>query len=243
MDSTLSLTHRKSRRPPGAAQLIVAMVGATPLERPTRHILDGIDQVTMGRGERGAERQGRALRISIADRAISTEHVSLVRAHTGWLLEDTGSKNGTFVNGSRRVRTALADGDVIELGSTSAIYRDRVPPVLPENLDLVGREGATFSSVLAAALDALDQVAMSGVSVVIVGATGTGKEVTARRLHDRSRRKGPFVAMNCGAIPAELVESTLFGHRRGAFSGASRTARGWSGRRITGRCSSTRSPI
>src|SRR5262249_23768582 len=63
-------------------------------------------------------------------------------------------------------------------------------------------------------------VAPTAIPVILVGETGTGKEVIARALHEASGRTGPFVATNCGAIPRELVASTLFGHRKGAFSGA-----------------------
>lgn len=75
--------------------------------------------------------------------------------------------------------------------------------------------------------DAIQQVANSPSTVLILGETGTGKEVVARVLHERSpRRTGPFVAVNCAAIPDDLIESELFGHERGAFTDAHATRRG-----------------
>ena len=75
--------------------------------------------------------------------------------------------------------------------------------------------------------DLIDRYAATAMSILIVGATGTGKEVVARHLHARSRRRGQFVPVNCGALPAEMVEGLLFGHRRGAFSGAVDAHRGF----------------
>jgi transcriptional regulator with GAF, ATPase, and Fis domain len=71
-------------------------------------------------------------------------------------------------------------------------------------------------------------VAQSDVPVLILGETGTGKEVVSRAIHSRSvRSAGPFIRVNCGAIPAELIDSQLFGHERGSFTGASETRQGW----------------
>ena len=76
------------------------------------------------------------------------------------------------------------------------------------------------------ALELLDRFADQPHSVYVFGETGTGKELAAKRIHAKSRRPGAFVACNCASLPRELVESTLFGHERGAFTGASRASEG-----------------
>jgi hydrogenase-4 transcriptional activator len=77
-------------------------------------------------------------------------------------------------------------------------------------------------------MERVDQVAPTDAPVLILGETGSGKEVVARAVHERSRRRdGPFLRVNCGAIPAELVDSELFGHEKGSFTGAATTRRGW----------------
>jgi two-component system nitrogen regulation response regulator NtrX len=98
------------------------------------------------------------------------------------------------------------------------------------------------SAAMRAIVDKLAKTAPSSGRVLITGENGTGKELVARAIHDRSSRaKGPFVKVNCAAIPSELIESELFGHEKGAFTGAPRTAAASSSRPTAARCSSTRS--
>ena len=78
-----------------------------------------------------------------------------------------------------------------------------------------------------ALLEQVEQFAPSDVTVLVTGETGTGKELVARHLHARSGRKGPFVAVNCGALSQTLAEAELFGHQAGAFTGATETRAGW----------------
>jgi transcriptional regulator with PAS, ATPase and Fis domain len=83
------------------------------------------------------------------------------------------------------------------------------------------------SPAIRRARDLIERYAPSGLPILLVGATGTGKELVAKHIHARSGRAGQFVAVNCGALPAEMVEGLLFGHRRGAFSGAIESRRGY----------------
>lgn len=100
-------------------------------------------------------------------------------------------------------------------------------------LDRLGRADVSDFIVgedagLAAVMTRIDQVAPTDAPVLVLGETGSGKEVVARALHDRSRRaEGPFLRVNCGAIPAELVDSELFGHEKGSFTGAISQRKGW----------------
>ena len=165
--------------------------------------------------------------VSVPDDRMSTVHAHLVRCAHGFELEDNDSKNGTLVNGLRCDRIALHDGDVIETGHTFFVYRVAVPVSAPTTPRLFAESTsqadlplATFVPSLARQFERLERVATSNVPVVVLGETGTGKEVIARALHRMSGRSGRLIALNCGAIPATLIESELFGVLKGAFSGA-----------------------
>jgi len=195
-----------------------------PLEAPARHSLADVDAVALGRGARSFERRivdgKRRLAIAIDDPRVSTSHARLTQVFGRWTLEDLGSRNGTLVNGARVDRALLADGDLIELGRSFFLYRAQVATPIGEPADLEERATPTISPPLRRQLALLATVARSPVPILIAGESGTGKEVTALSIHALSERPGPFVALNCGALPETLIESELFGSRRGAFSGA-----------------------
>ncbi|MBW2529020.1 MAG: sigma 54-interacting transcriptional regulator, partial [Deltaproteobacteria bacterium] len=134
------------------------------------------------------------------------------------------SANGTFVNGERVSRADLNDGDVIRAGDSFVVVRRRGPDTstaAPTD-ELVGD-----SPAMAEVRRTIELVGPTDASVLIVGETGTGKELVARALQRSFRPEGPFVAVNCSAIPHDLAESTLFGHVRGAFSGATTAQPGY----------------
>jgi transcriptional regulator of acetoin/glycerol metabolism len=220
-------TNREPRRTRASLPRlhVVRVLGfERPLRAGARHDLDGLTEVTIGGGDRDrVVRRGATLELVIADRRMSARHARLVRDDARWLLEDRGSRNGSFVNGSPAKRAPVGDGDTFELGRTAFV----VAALEADGLDvdasaLVAPIGdiATFSPAFARALHNLAKVSLGTRSIVIGGETGTGKEVLARAAHATSRRSGAFVAVNCGALPATLVESELFGYRKGAFSGA-----------------------
>ncbi len=165
---------------------------------------------------------------------MSTEHARLVRAGGEWIVEDRESRNGTFVNGIRVERAVVGAGDVVTLGRTLFLLTPprMTPKDAPEDIDLatVGAAGqrghATLDPELDALLGEVARVAPSELAILVRGETGSGKDVLARSVHAMSRRAGAFVAVNCGGIPAPLVESHFFGHVKGAFSGATSTEPG-----------------
>jgi sigma-54 dependent transcriptional regulator, acetoin dehydrogenase operon transcriptional activator AcoR len=201
-----------------------------PFDPGARFRLNGIDAVELGRAdslraERTSENGARVLRIGIPDPRISSTHARLEKVLGSWMVVDRNSKNGTLLDGTRTSRSAVADGAILELGHTFFLFHEEAATEGPDELrgvDLKPLENglATFSPALAARFERVVLVARSDSSVLLQGETGTGKEVLARAIHEASGRPGPFVAVNCGAIPATLVESELFGHRKGTFTGA-----------------------
>jgi transcriptional regulator with PAS, ATPase and Fis domain len=164
--------------------------------------------------------------IIVDDGWMSSNHAVLTRDGAGWRVVDQRSKNGTLVNGTPQRDVELADGDVLEIGQTFFVFRAELatPAASPPRLfadQLDAPTGmATLVPELAARFDTLRRVAASKTSIVLRGASGTGKEMLARAVHELSGRRGPFVAVNCAALPEQLVESELFGYVKGAFSGA-----------------------
>jgi DNA-binding NtrC family response regulator len=208
-------------------RLLLVFEGRNPFSPAVRLMLTELDEVVIGRGApRSWTRSGRVFELRIGDFEISRQHVRLTRTVDGWELIDLGSKNGTVINGAPAKRSVLVDGDVIELGAVMLMYRDEGRGYR-DVADLDMASSATLPAALRTlSLEAehrfgeLVKIAPSTVPVLIRGETGTGKELTACAIHDQSKRRGAFVAVNCGALPRTLIESELFGSKRGAFSGA-----------------------
>lgn len=208
-----------------------------PATAPLRFCLADAPRVELGRGgERGdpgtpdkiawAKDPEIGLRIQVPDRCMSSRHAVLAHdEESGWVLRDLGSKNGTFVDGAAITEARLADGALIELGHSFFLFR--LEPAVrggPSVLDATTLTAPVGLRTLVPALDqqfaSLTRLAASPTPLLLLGETGTGKEVVARSIHELSRRPGAFVGVNCGAIADSLVESELFGSKKGAFSGA-----------------------
>jgi transcriptional regulator with GAF, ATPase, and Fis domain len=212
-----------------APHLFVVLEGERPTAGSLRCALRGIDEVRIGRAERRAvEREpgGTRLALGIPDPKMSTRHARVIRGPKGWTFEDLGSTNGSWTNGARIATHPIVDGDTIQVGRTFLRVRLALPTpeecvTLEERAD--DRLGlSTVVPALASELAIVTRAASSKVPVLLLGETGTGKEVAARAIHELSGRAGSFVAVNCAALPEALVEAQLFGHVRGAFSGAAR---------------------
>ena len=150
------------------------------------------------------------------DRA-SREHAALIYDGHAIRIEDLGSRNGTFVDGQRLDGSCeLVMGSVVGIGHVLAV----VAPMSPFP---VGRDDTPMRGISAALGRVMHRVSVASprpVTVLIAGETGVGKELVARALHDKSGREGPFLSVNCSAISDGVLHSELFGHARGAFSGA-----------------------
>jgi transcriptional regulator with GAF, ATPase, and Fis domain len=164
----------------------------------------------------------------LSDKAVSTTHVELVAKEKGFLLRDLGSTNGTFVGDLRIQEVWVKPGTVVKLGTSQL----RFEPV-SGSVDIEISKSERFFEIVGRSLRmreifaTLEKVAPTELTVLIRGETGTGKELVARAIHRASRRRdAPMVVQDCSAIPKDLIESTLFGHERGAFTGATDRHRG-----------------
>src|SRR5262245_40623949 len=161
--------------------------------------------------------------LSLTDPTVSRRHAQIVFQQSRFLLKDLGSTNGTFVDNVRVEQAYLEPDSVIRVGRTEIRLEtlEGGPPT-------AGFEGLYGKSDrINQVFDMIERVAHSELTVLITGETGTGKELVARAIHRRSSRgSGPFTVVDCTAIPENLLESELFGHERGAFTGATSARKG-----------------
>ncbi|MBI4612980.1 MAG: sigma 54-interacting transcriptional regulator, partial [Planctomycetes bacterium] len=215
----------------GAAPAEAYLFGASGIHRGERYTLDREASV-LGRGEDA--------HVRLADPQASRHHCEVRRNEGGFLLRDLLSKNGTSVNGLPVSEKLLEQGDEIRIGETVFFFTFRAK-VSPSEL-LSTRERIEFEDLAARVTMArgplagglvgqdekmkeiyrqIEKIAAVDVPILVRGETGTGKDLVARTIHENSRRRGhPFVPVNCAALPREILESELFGHEKGAFTGA-----------------------
>ncbi|MEZ4321185.1 MAG: sigma 54-interacting transcriptional regulator [Myxococcota bacterium] len=194
------------------------------LRRIRVEVLDGPDQGKWAEFDHDVLRIGaqEGNHFRITDSTVSRRHAEITRTRDGLVLRDLGSTNGTFVGAVRIREVYLGETRRFRVGKTEMEFtlKDELVDILPaKETRFEGLVGQSVS--LREVFSVLERVARTELTVLVTGETGTGKELVSRALHQRSNRKnGPFIVFDCGAIPANLVESELFGHERGAFTGA-----------------------
>jgi transcriptional regulator of acetoin/glycerol metabolism len=174
-------------------------------------------------GQRGSEAfigRDEDCAVALTGPDVSRRHAVVRVEGPHHVLVDLQSRNGTWVNGRRIESVVLAPSDVVRVGGWIAVVGQSPGPFGTLAPSVFGGQ------LLREALEPIERAARSDLPIVLEGETGTGKEVVARAIHAWSARSGPFVAVNCAALPAALAEGELFGYRRGAFTGADQASLG-----------------
>ena len=212
--NTLSEVSRSTVEVP-SLRVVVRGEGGKRITAPL-----GLDGVVVGGGEEAD--------LVVEDARVSRRHCEVRLTGEGVVLRDLGSKNGTRV-GAIAVREAVLGLEAHVTIGSSELWIERAGA--PEMVEL--SEEASFGAAVGDSVpmrrlfEVLGRVAPRDVTVLLLGETGTGKEVLARAIHEASpRKKRPFVVLDCGAVDAGLLSAELFGHERGAFTGAAGARRG-----------------
>jgi DNA-binding NtrC family response regulator len=204
-DPTLSLKRAETSTPLATVWLIVSP--DTPDERQI--VIEESKPVIIGKGDDADLR--------LTDPHVSRQHCRIQLTEQGVRIEDLSSRNGTQVNGTPIKLTVLDHAATIVIGKTTIRLETREPSAEPISFgDAIGASPA-MQRVFAI----LERLASSDISVTLLGETGVGKDVLSRALHASGpRANGPYVVFDCGAVAPNLIESALFGHTKGAFTGA-----------------------
>jgi len=159
--------------------------------------------------------------VVVQDDAVSGRHCGVSVLGGGVAIRDLGSRNGTFVGGARVKEAWGGAGTIVTLGRSTLVLSAADGMDADEALPLPLKSLAGASALMRRVAGQVRRLARHSAPVLVAGESGTGKELVARALHEEGPRcAGPFVALNVAALPRELVESEMFGHERGAFTGA-----------------------
>jgi transcriptional regulator with PAS, ATPase and Fis domain len=209
---------------------IAARPGSLRLRAATLRILAGPDAGRTARIEQPTfvVGGGDSADLHLTDRGVSREHVRFSLDPRGIRVRDQGSKNGTFIGGMRVSDVLLTEGATLTIaGTTLAIELEGDPIVLPLSSSYRFEKVIGTSTVMRHLFATLERAAATDLSILLEGESGVGKDLLAESIHAKSARsEHPFVVVDCGAISPQLLESELFGHERGAFTGAEHAHKG-----------------
>ena len=213
IDDELEGATKNVSRPvsPDGIVLVVLNGKATGTSFPAPGSMGGV--ATIGKSDEND--------LVLRDETVSRKHVEITRVRDGLRVRDLDSTNGTRIGAAAIKEAIIGVGTILRVGDVEilasvAIDRLDVPISSEDHFELVlGR-----SEAMRRVFGVLERAAPTSASILLTGETGTGKDVLARSLHLRSGRRGAFEVLDCGAIVPSLVESELFGHERGAFTGA-----------------------
>ena len=199
--------------------LVLALEGDRPLAGGARFSMAGVHEVVIGRGPaRRATRQTHdgitTLSIEVPARSLSLRHARIVRAREHWILEDTNSRNGSFMDGHPVQRSAWNERSVVQLGHVFFLLRNAFAPRdVPLTLDALELEHdpeglRTLVPARARAFERLQRVARAGLPIWLDGEPGSGKELVARGIHAMTGREGAFVPVSCPAVSSGLATTS-----------------------------------
>ncbi|MCB9593646.1 MAG: sigma 54-dependent Fis family transcriptional regulator [Sandaracinaceae bacterium] len=200
------------------------------LRRAKLLVVEGPDQGQELLIERERVTVGRSVicDLTLADKAVSGTHFEVEATEKGFVLRDLDSTNGTFIGDLQVKEVWIKPGTVMRVGKTHLRFEPEagtveIPLSTEESFHGIIGKSVRMREIFAT----LAKIAPTELTALVRGETGTGKELIARALHSASKRaEAPLVVQDCSAIPKDLIESTLFGHERGAFTGAVERRRG-----------------
>ncbi|HWA74513.1 MAG TPA: sigma 54-interacting transcriptional regulator [Polyangiaceae bacterium] len=161
--------------------------------------------------------------LTLNDDTVSRFHLELARGANGVSVNDLGSSNGTLLGGARIERGVVPPGTELLLGNTRIAILDGSGAAVEVSAESELDDLKGQTEIMRRLMAQVTTAARSNAAVLLIGESGTGKELVARALHEHgARASGPFVTLDCGALAPNLVASELFGHERGAFTGAER---------------------
>jgi transcriptional regulator with GAF, ATPase, and Fis domain len=219
MDPLVGTQIQRDGGPPAVNLRRCKLVVLSGPERGAEHVVSS-DVIRIGKASEND--------LVVTDDTVSRVHFEIVRDAKGYLLRDLKSTNGTFLDGAEIKEAYIRAGSVIAAGAVQikfTPFEERIE-ILPSDREVLGAMVGR-SIAMREIFGLVERIAPTDATVLIEGETGTGKDMIARALHQLSHRStGPFIVVDCGAVAGTLIESELFGHEKGAFTGATATRQG-----------------